>query len=80
MLIYVFILNCNISNNIIYNKLQDLINIGIKSNGLGKKPFSENLTLLITMELLYIFHHLHEAQIIHADVKSDNIMIKRYAV
>jgi hypothetical protein len=51
--------------------LLDLINYHVKRN----ECFPYWFVLYLTLELLSIIEHLHKCQIIHADIKPDNLLI-----
>jgi len=54
-----------------YGSLQDAINTFLSK---GQVP-DEALALHFTKELLYILKQLHDAHIVHADVKPDNLLV-----
>ncbi|KAK7082484.1 protein kinase, partial [Halocaridina rubra] len=55
-----------------YGTLLDMVN-GFKSNGRG---VPEDIAMYYMIEVLSIVEHLHNCQIIHADIKPDNFVVR----
>eukprot|EP00002_Diphylleia_rotans_P028614 TRINITY_DN5782_c0_g2_i3.p1 TRINITY_DN5782_c0_g2~~TRINITY_DN5782_c0_g2_i3.p1 ORF type:complete len:684 (+),score=126.48 TRINITY_DN5782_c0_g2_i3:405-2456(+) len=56
-----------------YGTLQDLINMHLaKDSGI-----EENVVIAYSIEILRIVRHLHSANILHADIKPDNFLLRK---
>ena len=52
--------------------LLDLVNLSVKEHG---EPLGEATVLYFAIELLHVIEKMHACQIIHGDIKPDNILV-----
>lgn len=60
-----------------FSKYGTLLNVCNKVKTKTRKNLDEDLVMILSIQMLSILKCLHEARIIHADIKPDNFLIMK---